>query len=305
MPSLRHQILASVVPRLRGSGQPLTPDTKETIARRNAARDRRLPTGATRGLEKHFTHTVELVGRGDAEFGVHVLTPRSGATSTLFHLHGGAYVAGIDAFHVRWLAALALRLDARIVLPDYPLAPEFTWRDSFDAMRGCVGDWVTRALDEGGQLWLSGDSAGGGYALALAQSMRDAGLDPADKLVLVSPWLDVSLATPGTDEVGRDDPWLFPENLREFGTWWAGFETRRAEVSPLYGDVHDLPRTLMFIGTRDCLQPACAELAAKARSTGWDLTVSELQGGVHVYPLLPGLPESRQAFEQTVYFLKS
>lgn len=305
MPSLRHQFLAAVVTKLRGSGAELTAEARAQLAERNRQRDRRLPTSATRGLARDFVGSVEVVGRGARQFGVHVLTPRAGATSTIFHLHGGAYVAGIDPFHVRWLTALARRMNARIVLPDYPLAPEFTWRDSFDELRSHLGGWVERAAEEGGDLWLTGDSAGGGYALGLAQSMRDAGLGAPDKMVLVSPWLDLTLASPGTDEVARHDPWLVPENLREFGTWWAGFETRRAEVSPLHGDLHDLPRTLLFIGTRDCLQPGCAELAARAAEVGWDLTLCEQEGGVHVYPLLPGIPEARQALEQTVYFLSS
>lgn len=305
MPSLRHQFLATVVHLTRPRGDVMSPEARERIARRNATRDRRLPTAVTRGLDRHFDHQVETVGRGASEFAVHVLTPRGGATATLLHLHGGAYVAGIDPFHVRWLTKVARRLKARIVLPDYPLAPGFTWRDSFDQMREVAARWAATAAEEGGPFWLTGDSAGGGYALGLAQTMRDSGAAMPDKMVLISPWLDLALATPGTDEVAQEDPWLVPENLREFGRWWAGFETSRAEVSPLNGSVDDLPRTLMFIGTRDSFHPGCVALSEKAAGAGWDLTMSVEPGAVHVYPLLPGIPEAHRALEQTLYFLKS
>lgn len=275
------------------------------MGRRNAERDRRLPTAASPGLERHFAHTLEVVGHGSAQFPVHVLTPRSGARATLFHLHGGTYDTTIDPFHVRWLATLAQRLDARIVLPDYPLAPEFTWRDSYDQVHALAQEWTARTQEEGHPLWLTGDSAGGGYALALAQTMRDSGGPCADRLVLVSPWLDVSCASPGTEEAALDDPWLDLARLKDAGTRWAGFETQRAEVSPLYGELRDLPRTLMFIGTRDLLYPSCVALQAKATAARWELTTSVLEGGIHVYPLLPGIPEARRAIEQVTYFLKS
>lgn len=34
---------------------------------------------------------------------------------------------------------LARALGARVVLPDYPLAPEHSWRDSFEAMTNLAG----------------------------------------------------------------------------------------------------------------------------------------------------------------------
>ena len=57
------------------------------------------------------------------------------------------------------------------MLPDYPLAPEHTWRDSHDA----VADLATRWASDSDGSSLAGDSAGGGYALALALTLRDRG----------------------------------------------------------------------------------------------------------------------------------
>ena len=51
-------------------------------------------------------------------------------------------MAPIDAFHVRYATRLADAIGARVVMPDYPLAPEHTWRDSHDALvarRGPLG----------------------------------------------------------------------------------------------------------------------------------------------------------------------
>ena len=50
----------------------------------------------------------------------------------VLYLHGGGYMAPISAWQVRYAARLAAELGARVVLPDYPLAPEHSWRDSHD-----------------------------------------------------------------------------------------------------------------------------------------------------------------------------
>ena len=62
-------------------------------------------------------------------------------------------------------------IGARVVLPDYPLAPEHSWRDSHDAIAGLAARWAA----EHGGIVLAGDSSGGGYALALALTLRDRG----------------------------------------------------------------------------------------------------------------------------------
>ncbi|WP_432215797.1 alpha/beta hydrolase [Streptomyces hygroscopicus] len=41
-----------------------------------------------------------------------------------------------------------------------------------------------------------GDSAGGGMAPAIAQRLRDTGGRPPDRLVLIAPWLDITLGNP-------------------------------------------------------------------------------------------------------------
>ncbi|MGW7642324.1 alpha/beta hydrolase fold domain-containing protein [Streptomyces decoyicus] len=41
-----------------------------------------------------------------------------------------------------------------------------------------------------------GDSPGGGMALAIPQRLRDTGGRPPDRLVLIAPWLDITLGNP-------------------------------------------------------------------------------------------------------------
>lgn len=152
---------------------------------------------------------------------------------------------------------------------------------------------------------LAGDSAGGGYALALAQALRDRGGPQPDRLVLFAPWVDLTGTTPGVLEAAERDPWLSFPHLSAYATFWAGSEDPEmlgdTRLSPGLGDLSGLPPALMFCGTRDLLQPGCDALFERADAADWALEYVGAPGLMHVYPLLP-IPEARPAFEHVVAF---
>jgi monoterpene epsilon-lactone hydrolase len=302
MPSRTHDLLARVVPRVRRSRElDSEPAERARVERWHATLDRSFPTALVPRFSRRFSLlTEELAG-----FPVQVMTPRRvEPTRTVLHLHGGGYMAPTDPFHVRFLARLAEDLRARVVVPDYPLAPEHTWRDSFEPLVGLVSRWADPGT--GGRMTLSGDSAGGGYALALAQAVRDRGGPQPAELLLLSPWGDLSTSTPETASYDAVDPWLFLGKVRAYAQWWAGSEAdlTRPEVSPALGDLAGLPRALMLCGTRDLLLPGCRLLARRAAETDWDLTYVEEPDLLHVYPLLPLVPEARHARRTILEFLR-
>jgi acetyl esterase/lipase len=49
--------------------------------------------------------------------------------------------------------------------------------------------------------------------------------------------------------------------------------------------------------------PGCRLLADRAAAAGWDLTYLEAPDLIHVFPLLPFIPEARRAWRTTVEFL--
>jgi acetyl esterase/lipase len=299
MPSLRHQLLAWAVPRVRKSR-----DLDDVAAERarverwHAGLDRSFPTR----LVPRFHRRFALVEEDAGGFPSYVMTPRSrDVQRTVVYAHGGGYMAPIDPFHVRYAARLAEALSARVVLPDYPLAPEHTWRDSFAPMTDLAERW---SKEPGGAV-LAGDSAGGGYALALALALRDRGGAEPTHLLLHAPWVDLTTSTPDTAVVSARDPWLFLGKLHAYAEWWAGSaeDLSRPEVSPALADLAGLPPALMFCGTRDTLVPGCRLLADRAAAAGWDLTYLEAPDLIHVFPLLPFIPEARRAWRTTVEFL--
>ena len=300
MPSLRHQLFAFAVPRVRRARElDDEPTERARISAWHASLGSALPTGAVPGLRRRYSVEEEDCGG----FPTYVLTPRTApASRTVVYLHGGAFIAPVDPFQVRYALRLAAALGARLVLPDYPLAPEHTWRDSHDPLVELTATW---AAAPGGAVLL-GDSAGGGLALALAQSLRDRGAPQPTRLVLHSPWVDLTTSTPETAEFATRDPWLHLGKLHAYAGWWAGGpeDLGRPEVSPALAELTGLPPGLMFYGTRDLLAPGCRLLSRRAEAAGWDLTSVEEPDLIHVYGIMPGLPEAARAFARTVEFLR-
>jgi monoterpene epsilon-lactone hydrolase len=301
MPSRRHELLAVVVPKLRRSRELDTPEAeKARLQRWHATLDRGFPTSAVPLFHRRYAVVREDLPAG---FPSYTLTRRGTTPSrTVVYLHGGGFVAPIDPFQVRYAARLATGLGARVVMPDYPLTPEHTWRDA----HGPIVELVERLLHEDEDVTIAGDSAGGGLALAVALALRDRGGPQPRHLLLVAPWVDLTISTPETYEVTETDPWLFIGKMQAYAGWWAGSpeDLGRPEVSPALADLSGLPPALMFFGTRDSLAPGGRMLARRAEEAGWALTSVEQPGLIHVYPVLPFIPEAGLAWKQTLEFLR-
>jgi acetyl esterase/lipase len=302
MPSRRHELLAYAVPRVRKSRDLDDVDKERSrIERWHATLDRSFPTNAVRRFDKRYRVVEERLPGG---FPSYTLTPRGTAPErVVIYVHGGGFVGPIDPFQVKYAARLATALDAQVVMPDYPLAPEHTWRDSHED----IVRVIQRAAETSERVVVVGDSAGGGVALAAALTVRDRGGAQPSHLVLHAPWVDLTTSTPETEVVTLEDPWLFIGKMYAYASWWAGSEDDlgRPEVSPALADLSGLPRALMFSGTRDTLMPGCRLLARRAVEAGWDLTYVEQPDLLHVYPILPFIPEAKQAWRTTLEFLRT
>ncbi|MEI2811692.1 MAG: alpha/beta hydrolase [Nocardioides sp.] len=302
-PSLRHQFLAWGLPRWLGVTDLIDEESERAgVLAKGAGWPVPFPSGLVPRFERRFELSREVL-RGTVEFPSYVVTPRDVVpTRTVFYVHGGSFTAPLHPVQVRFATRLAAELGARVVFPDYPLAPRHTWKDSFDALVDDAHRWREESPDG---FFLAGDSAGGGLALAVAIGMRERGYRAADRMLLLAPWVDLTTSTPETAEFAKADTWLKYSKLDVYAHWWAGAEEDlgRPEVSPGLADLSGLPPTLMIGGTRDLLATGCRLLADRALAAGWDLTYLERPGLIHVFPLFPGIPEAERAFGISARFL--
>lgn len=212
---------------------------------------------------------------------------RSAAAVDIVYLHGGAYIQEITSTHWKFIGQLASRTGARVIVPIYPLAPMATAALTVPRMVELIAE--LREPDSRRGLVVMGDSAGGGMTLAAAQGLRDGGLPLPDQLVLISPWLDVTVGDPRSIAIQDRDPMLGVAGLRDAGRAYAGALAWTDPLcSPLFGTLSGLPPMLCFAGDADVLHPDSLTLAEKLRSADHERVELEVAASeFHVYPLLP------------------
>lgn len=224
---------------------------------------------------------------------IYTLLPDAPGDRRLVALHGGGYVRQPRRQHWEFYRALARETGMTVVIPLYPKAPAHTAAE----VNARMLDFYT-ALPQDKRVFLLGDSSGGGLALSLAEQIRDRGLPPPLRLILLSPWADVSLSHPGIAAMQPKDPLICASNERIWGQAWAGdLPLTDPRVSPLYGDLSGLPPVNLFVGTREILYPDVLRLYTCLREAGTDAALTLGNGLGHVYPIYP-IPEARTARRQ-------
>jgi RND superfamily putative drug exporter len=191
---------------------------------------------------------------------------------------------------------LVRRTGATIVVPLYPRIGQGGAAVAHAWLQEVYQRIVMRA--GANAVFLLGDSAGGGLALACALSVRDraAQLRQPDGVILISPWIDVTMTNPQIVEFERRDVLLSAAGLRAAGTLWAGeLDVRDVRVSPLCADLAGLPGVYVFQGDRDVLAPDAVLLVERLRAAGGAATMHMCRGGFHDYIMAPFTTEARQA----------
>jgi len=186
------------------------------------------------------------------------------------------------------------------VLPGYRLAPEHPHPAGLQDARAVVA-----ALE--GPVVLSGDSAGGGLALALAVSMRDEGQALPAGCILLSPWLDLGRDRRADPGLVRRDVLLTPDWLDACAHAYAAPEAwADPSVSPLLAAHSGLPPLLIQAGTSELLAPDAELLAASASAAGTDVTYTRWPGMWHDFMLQPGLlAAADNALAQAAWFVRT
>jgi triacylglycerol lipase len=203
-------------------------------------------------------------------------------------LHGGGYIHEATFSHWRNYATLARDTGASICVPVYPVSPRGTAATVVPQIADLIATLIT---DHGADaVGVYGDSAGGGLALAATQELvRRGGPTPAG-MVLVSPWLDVTMTDPGINDI--DDPALSREMLADSGRRWAGaLDPAHPWVSPLFGSLSGLPPTTVYSGSLDMLCVDTIRLRANAIAEGADINFVLRNGLIHDWVISP-LPEA-------------
>lgn len=226
------------------------------------------------------------------------LAPKAGTPRHhIIYLHGGSYIDQMNVHQWHIIGKLIEATGAGVSVPLYPLAPEHDCAPAFDLVLAVY----RRALTQysASQIILCGDSAGAGLALGAAVALQDAGLPEPGRVILFSPWLDITLSDPSARAIEQRDVMLNIDMLQEVGKWWAGDrDPRHPTLSPLYADMSGMPPIDIYQGVDDILLADARSFARRAQREGAAVALHEFPGAFHDFMAATFLPEAKCVYRQ-------
>ena len=209
--------------------------------------------------------------------------------NVILYFHGGVYVIGTAVASVPLVSELARRTGAKAITVAYRLGPEHPYpaavEDARAAYEGLLAQGVAPA-----NVALAGESAGGGLVVATFLALREAGVPLPSCGYLMSPYVDLTLSGRHSPTGPRSTPVLTPEGLRvRVPDYLAGADASDPLISPIFGDLKDLPPLLIQVGSHEILLSDALRLAERAALCDVPVTLDVTPGVPHVFQGFAGL----------------
>jgi monoterpene epsilon-lactone hydrolase len=191
---------------------------------------------------------------------------------------------------------LALAARARVLVPNYRLAPEHPFPAAIDdAVRAY--EWLLAHGGEPSKTVVVGDSSGGGLAVSTVIAVRDRGRRMCAGVVALSPWADLTCSGESMTSRAATDLECTRADLLEMAGWYLrGANPRQPLASPVFPDLAGLPPLLCVVGGDEILLDDTVRVVRSAGMTGVDATAFIAAGMQHVFPIWVGVfPEANAA----------
>ncbi|WP_180024633.1 alpha/beta hydrolase [Acinetobacter sp. YH1901134] len=232
------------------------------------------------------------------------IKPQQASTQLIFHIHGGAFFLGSMNTHRAFLTQVAARTQMQVLHLDYPLSPETQFPEALDALF----DVYAVLLDQGVQakdIILSGDSCGANLALALALKIQQEQLPQVSGLVLMSPFLDLTLSSESLRYNRKHDALLSIEALETGIDYYVPRSVDRADplVSPFFAELKGLPPIHIQVGSKEILLDDAQRFKVKAEEAGLDVEFKLYTGMWHNFQMFsPWFEEGQRALSDLADF---
>ncbi|WP_180163073.1 alpha/beta hydrolase [Acinetobacter sp. YH12069] len=232
------------------------------------------------------------------------IKPQQASTQLIFHIHGGAFFLGSMNTHRAFLTQVTARTQMQVLHLDYPLSPEAQFPEALDALF----DVYAVLLDQGIQakdIILSGDSCGANLALALALKIQQDQLPQVSGLVLMSPFLDLTLSSESLRYNRKHDALLSIEALETGINYYVPRSVDRADplVSPFFAELKGLPPIHIQVGSKEILLDDAQRFKVKAEEAGLDVEFKLYTGMWHNFQMFsPWFEEGQRALSDLADF---
>lgn len=246
-----------------------------------------------------------------------VLAPGADSARRTLYIHGGGFIVGSPRSHRTLTSRFSAMTGGAVLAIDYRLMPEHPRKAGIEDCR-TVYRWLLEHGPQGPEpartLFVAGESAGGNLTLSLIAWLRDQGLRAPDAVVALSPMTDSTLASPSIRANLHSDAMLGPllGPLAKLPKWlllWIGWFVNRIRpadplVSPVYGDLSNLPPMLVHSSEAEMLFDDSRRYVNRARAAGSPVQLQTWSHVVHAWQIFnPELPEAGDALEEIRKFL--
>lgn len=222
---------------------------------------------------------------------------KSSNDKVILYLHGGGYCVGSYNSHRAMIARIARAAGYPVLAINYRKAPENPYPG---ALEDSMAVYKQMLADGWKNIFISGDSAGGGLALATALKLREEGLTMPTALMLISPWTDLTASGDSVVRKADEDPLIAPDLLEVFAKkYYAGHDPKTPFISPLFADYEKFPPTYIQVGTREVLLDDSTRLAKRMKEAGVQVEMEIWDDMMHVWHWMAGIiPEGNEAIQK-------
>ncbi|KAE8765881.1 alpha/beta hydrolase [Georgenia thermotolerans] len=237
--------------------------------------------------------------------GLKVSAPGAADDRVIIHFHSGGYVQGSSTSYRNFAYRLSAVTQAPVIVPDYRLAPENPFpapvEDATTVYRWALAQW------DASRIVISGDSAGGGLAMATLLALRDSGAPRPAAGVTISALLDLAGEGQSATTNAESDPLIDRAMVVDMGKVYIGDIDPHTEpyCSPLWGQHNDLPPLLLLASNSEVLRDDSVRFAESVRAAGGSAELSLPEGMVHIWTLFPKLEQAEASLKEIGDFVRS
>jgi acetyl esterase/lipase len=228
----------------------------------------------------------------------------------IVYIHGGGYAVGSAQGYKLMGAKLALMCQAKVIMVDYRLVPDFALPAAQDDCYAVTDYVIGRDADK--KIILMGDSAGGALCLSTLKRLHDAQPEKVNKIaasVLISPWVaplsfeNLSLENEATDMLDRHitQYWVDTFYQNETQKDYVDF----SNISSLGIPKDQWPKVYIQVAGAEVFFKQVQALSAQLDAFGVKHDIDNFEDQFHVFQTFsPVVPEASDALKGIATFLR-